>query len=113
MDTEGQVTRQCPRSGRPSDHTDTRLLIQGECDDDSGIIDLFVILSGFKIGQGSGAPGGVRHDPKTFINQPFVPQLFEDPPNGLHVPRIQRFVVILEIDPATFRASKILVLVMQ
>lgn len=38
---------------------------------------------------------------ESFVDKSFVEQLFEDPPDGLHVPGVHRLVVVLEIDPAT------------
>ena len=38
---------------------------------------------------------------KTPVHESFVIELPEHPPDALHEPRVQRLVVILEVDPAS------------
>ena len=52
-----------------------------------------------KVGQGRAAPGGVGHDPEPLVDESLVPELLEDPPDGLHVPWVEGLVVVLKVDP--------------
>eukprot|EP00755_Sulcionema_specki_P034019 Sspe_Gene.2323::Locus_767_Transcript_1_1_Confidence_1.000_Length_3836::g.2323::m.2323 len=64
-------------------------------------MDLLVVLLGLEVGEHSGAPDGVGHNLVPPVDQSLVPQLPEDPPHGLHVLKVHRFVVVLEVDPPT------------
>ena len=46
--------------------------------------------------------------PKAFVDEPLVVELFEDPPDGLHVPRVHGLVVLLEVDPTTHTPNDVL-----
>ena len=74
---------------------------QRKSDDDGGIDDVFVILSRLEVGERSGTGRRERHHLVPFIDEAFGEKLLEDPPDGLHKPRIQSLVVVVEIDPAT------------
>ena len=36
----------------------------------------------------------------SFVDQPLIPELFEDPPDGFHVIAVHGAVAVFEIDPA-------------
>jgi len=65
------------------------------------ICNILVILAGFKITQRRGAPGRIRHNLESTIDQPLVKKLFEHPPHRLHKRRIQRLVVMVKVNPSS------------
>ncbi len=66
---------------------------------DGGVVDLFVVLLDFEIGEDGGAGVGVGHDATTAINEAAVEELFEDVPHRFHEGQVHGFVVVAEVDP--------------
>mmetsp|Transcript_1995 Transcript_1995/g.3954 ORF Transcript_1995/g.3954 Transcript_1995/m.3954 type:complete len:389 (+) Transcript_1995:2385-3551(+) len=74
IDTQCQVGRQGPRSGGPRDkvHIVGFFSNNGETHHDGRILDILVIETGFKIGQGCGTAGRVRHNLVSLVDQSLV-----------------------------------------
>ena len=73
---------------------------EADADGDGGVLDVLVVGAGFEVGEGGGQAPGVGHDAVGAVDAALVPELLEDPPDGLHVGEIHGLVVVVEIDPA-------------
>ncbi len=81
---EGEIGGQSPRRGCPSKELHSWVVFEGESDVDRRIIDLFVVLLHFEVGEDSVACIRVRHDSASSVNESTVEEHFEDVPNRLH-----------------------------
>ena len=75
---------------------------------DRRVIDLFVVLLHFEVGEDSVAGVGVRHDSATTVNESSVEEHFEDVPNRLHEIQVHSFVVVFEVDPSAEAVDDVL-----
>jgi hypothetical protein len=122
MNTETQIAGQGPWGRGPSQDLCRRVVDELERDSDylwvltlartiavylhvmeltSGILDILVSLPCLKVGQWRSAPGGVRHDLETAVHKVLLPQLTKYPPYRFHEGRVESFVVVVKVDPAT------------
>jgi hypothetical protein len=58
-------------------------------------------LRHFEVAERRAERGADRLDAKALVDEPLVPELFEDPPHRLHEARVHGPVAVLEVDPAT------------
>ena len=75
MYTECQVTGQGPGSGGPGHEADSRVLVDGEADEDGRVGDVVVILVNLKVRERGVAGGGVGHYFETFVHETFSKHL--------------------------------------
>ena len=97
----GQVGRQRPRRGGPGQQPLPGL--QLEPDRDRRVLPVPVgvlVHPQLVVGQRRLAPPAVRQHLEALVDQALVPQLLERPHDALHVGRVQRLVVVVEVDPA-------------
>lgn len=100
MDGQAQVGGQGPGGRRPGHESRFWVCEKREVDDDCGVKDFFVVLLGFEVGEDGAAAVRVGHNAAAAVDETFLPQLLEDPPNAFHERGIEGFVVIIEVDPA-------------
>ena len=67
---------------------------------DRRVLNVLIVRRRLEVRQHRAELGRDRHHLDALIDQAFVPQLFDDPPDRLHVPDVHRLVVVVEIDPA-------------
>lgn len=109
VDSQGQVRGKGPRRGSPSHEMSLLSVLKNwEGDDDGGIRDILVIGTSFEVGEHGVAGGGEGHDLGATVDELLVEDLLEGPPDTLHVVAIHGLVVVLEIDPATEPAHRLL-----
>ena len=98
---KGKVARERPRRCRPRQNGGPRFIDKFEPDGDRRIVHVVVPAEvDLEVGQRSSKSRAVRQDIVPFVDQPLFPEALEDPPNRLHVLRLHRSVVVVEIDPA-------------
>ena len=56
-------------------------------------------LPSFEIRKRRCASSGIRHNPQPAIHHALLEQLAKSPPHRLHKRKIQRFIIVVEIDP--------------
>ena len=107
-----EVLGKRPRSSRPDEEIDGRLLRKerfhlvaraGErlgTHGDGRILDVLVVRAGLEVGERRRKLPGIRHDAVRLVDAALVPELLEDPPDGLHEAEVHRLVVVVEVDPA-------------
>ncbi len=102
---ERDVRRKRPGRRRPGEEVRVLLSLFTEATCDRIALDLFISLCNF-VGSKSGTTAGtVRQDLVTFVDEPAVEELLEQPPDGLDVVVFQRDIGIIHIDeiPHAFR----------
>lgn len=67
----------------------------------SRVLDILVSLTSLEVGERGRATGRVGHDLQTSVHQVLLPQLAEYPPYRLHEARVERLVVVVEINPSS------------
>ena len=97
---KSHVGRQSPGRGCPGKDIGVFFPDDFETDRYCGIGHFLVALIGFKVGKGGGTAGTVGQDLVPFINQPLIPQILENTPDGFHVSSIHGAVSVFEIHPA-------------
>jgi len=103
-DRHRQVAGQGPWGGGP-DEKEVAWLDCGvalehlEANCDRRVLDVSIVEVGLEVRQRRGCAPGVGEHFEILIDQALVPQLFEDPPHGLHELGVHRLVVVLEVDP--------------
>ena len=111
---EGEVARKRPRGGRPREERGAlgealgRCVLAGETDDDGRVADVLVVLPRLEVADRRVARRGVRHDLETTVHEVLLVDRLEHPPHALHVPRLHRLVVVLEVDPAPHAPDRLL-----
>ena len=83
--SERHVGGQGPRSGRPREEIGVLFTVNFEADGDGGVVNFHVSLIRLEVGERGCAAGAVRENLVTFVDQPLIPELFEDPPDGFHI----------------------------
>ena len=83
-DRQGQIARQGPGSGRPSDEIGFLFAVRGKTHSDGWVLDVFVVEISFEVGEHSTETRRKGHDLVAFIDQTLVPQSLKDPPHALH-----------------------------
>mmetsp|Transcript_25713 Transcript_25713/g.37932 ORF Transcript_25713/g.37932 Transcript_25713/m.37932 type:complete len:323 (-) Transcript_25713:161-1129(-) len=95
-----EITWQRPRGCGPRKQVDLWIVHEREADRGGGVCDIAVVQTRLKVGERGVARSGVRHDLVRAVHQLLLEDSFENPPNGLHKPRLHGLVVVLEVDPA-------------
>ena len=88
--------------------------VQPETDGHRGILAVLVdvvVHPQFVVGQRRLIVPAVGKDPESLVDQALVVELFEGPDHALHVVRVERAVVVLEVDPAGLAGDVLLPLV--
>lgn len=67
----------------------------------SWVVDISVILTRLEVTQRSGTRSGVWHDSLTSVHLVLLPKLAKHPPDTLHESDVERFVIVVEIDPSS------------
>ncbi|GIX61021.1 uncharacterized protein BcabD6B2_04560 [Babesia caballi] len=98
VDDQRQVRGQRPWGRGPRDKLEG-LIDAPECHVNGGVSDVLVVEVGLEVGHRRGARHRVGHYLEPPVNHPFFEQLLEDPPQRLHVARVERLVVVVEVDP--------------
>lgn len=118
MDTKGKIRWQSPWCSCPGKQRHSRIIDKGERNghcldrlsrspDKLGllrtcrVIHIAIILPSLEVRQWCSTSSGIRHDSLTSINKILLEQLGESPPAGFHKRRVQSFIVIVEVNPAT------------
>jgi hypothetical protein len=122
VNAKSEVGRKSPRGGGPGEEGNGGVLDEREGDGDcergrglaelprrggdleapkrtSRVLNIFVSLSGLKVGERSGAAGGVRHNLESAVDEVLLPQLSKDPPDRLHKRSVEGLVVVVEVNP--------------
>ena len=92
--------RSRPRSGGPRRKVCV-LIFEFEQDGDGGVLNVLVVRSCLEVREDRAQCGRKRHNLFAPVHEVLVPELANDPPDGLHVPGFHGFVVIVEVDPAS------------
>lgn len=100
VDAQRQIRRQCPRGRRPRQQRRGRIVDERKRDRHRRIVDVPIIQPSLKVGQRRRTPRRIRHHPRPTVHHPLFPELRKRPPDALHERRVERLVVIVEIDPA-------------
>ena len=106
---EAEVRGKRPGRGRPRE--DVRRAVgeieaaagvgDAEAHGDRGVVDFLVAAEvHLEVGQRRREHGVVGQDVVALVDQAAVPQLLEDPPDGLHEVGVHRAVLVVEVDPA-------------
>ena len=98
-DADRQVRRQCPRGGGPRRQVCV-LVGEPERHRDGRVLDIPIVHVGFEVRQRRLEGHRHRHHLEAAVHQALVPELFQDPPDRLHVPGVHGLVVVVEVDPA-------------
>ena len=69
-------------------------------DGDRGVLNVLVVAPRLEVREGGGELPRVGHDPVGFVDPSLIPELFEHPPDALHVAGLHGLVIVVEIDPA-------------
>ncbi len=94
------VARQGPGRGRPDEQVDTRLILQGELDEDAWVFcPLLITQCQLVAAEGGSAARAVGHDLVTLVDQATIPELLENPPQGLDIIIGQGAIRGGQIDP--------------
>eukprot|EP00760_Papus_ankaliazontas_P021320 PhM_4_TR18673/c0_g1_i1/m.71141 len=101
VDAENKVARERPRRRCPRDQVRRLVLDERERDQHGGVRDVLVVHVGLEVAQRRRAARAEGHHLEAAVDELLVPELLEDPPDGLHVREVHRLVVVLEVDPAT------------
>ena len=97
---EGDVAGQRPGGRRPGEEVGPGLILELELHIDRGIFDIVLVSQRQLVaGEGCLVAGTVGHDLESLVEQLFVPDLFENPPDTLHVGGVEGPVGLVEIDP--------------
>ena len=65
-------------------------------------------MVGLEVGERRRELPAVGHDAVRLVDTALVPQLFEDPPDGLHVGGVHGLVAVFEIDPTAHAVDSLL-----
>mmetsp|Transcript_5227 Transcript_5227/g.7984 ORF Transcript_5227/g.7984 Transcript_5227/m.7984 type:complete len:256 (-) Transcript_5227:28-795(-) len=106
MNTQSNITRQCPRSGRPRHKADTLHPNDRKAHHHGWITDILVIQTGLKVTQRSTTRSTKGHNLVPLIHQILIKQLLKHPPHTLHKRRIHRLVIILKIHPPSQSSNR-------
>ena len=99
-DADGEVRRQRPRRGGPGGQVSV-FVRQLERHRDRRVLHVPVVHVGFEVRQRRLERHRHRHHLEALVDEPLVPELFQDPPDRLHVPGVHGLVVVVEVDPAS------------
>mmetsp|Transcript_5114 Transcript_5114/g.7795 ORF Transcript_5114/g.7795 Transcript_5114/m.7795 type:complete len:530 (-) Transcript_5114:157-1746(-) len=108
VDGASQVGGQGPGSGSPCQQAGLGVLQQREGDIDGGILSVLVVGASLEVGEYGVASGGERHNSGATVDEIFIEDLLESPPDGLHEVAVHGLVVIFEINPSSEPADNLL-----
>ena len=99
-DGERKVGRKRPRCGRPREQTLAGL--QQEADSERRVLHhlVGVIHARLRVGQRGFERPRIRQHAEPFVDETLVPQRLERPHDALHVRKIERLVVVVEVNPS-------------
>ena len=104
VDGHGLVRRQRPWRRSPYEQVRARQVPVGDGESDRegrvlpALVDV-VVHPQLVVGQRGFVTPAVRQHPVALVGQALVPQLFERPDHRFHVGQIERFVIVVEVDP--------------
>ena len=99
-DSEGQVARQSPRGGGPGQHLLAGLQVEHHRQRRILAVLVDVVHPRLGVGERGLAAPAVGQHAEALVDQPLVEQGLERPHHALHVGRVERLVVVLEVHPA-------------